>query len=149
MAFISATEKTAMQTAYEEFFSAFKETITVHRKGKTRVVDINLDHFFGYGQYSGPSHFTYVPVNQTFDAIVIYPQDQNNTSDVAMLNEIRAGVLDSEVLIKVKESCRAYLSHKDVERIDIGTKSYTLISEEVQVHKVFDDYFLFKLKETK
>tara|TARA_Y100000361_G_C11069992_1_gene295159 strand:+ start:98 stop:547 length:450 start_codon:yes stop_codon:yes gene_type:complete len=149
MALISDTEKAAIKLAYEEFFTNFKQTITVHRKAKTAIVDIYLDQLFGYGQYSGPTHFTYTPVNQTFDALVIYQQDQNNTSDVAMLNEIRAGVLDSEVLIKVKETCKTYLSHKDVERIDIGTKSYILISEEVQVHKVLDDYFIFKLKETK
>ena len=35
---------------------------------KTKVVDINLDHFFGYGQYSGPTSFTYTAVNQTFTA---------------------------------------------------------------------------------
>ena len=149
MALISSIEKAAMETAYEEFFTAFKQTITVHRAGRTTIVDIYLDQLSGYGQYSGASQYTYTPVNQTFDAIVIHPKDQNNTSDVGMLNEIRAGILENEIIIKVKETCREYLSHKDVERIDIGTKSYKLISEETQVHKVFDDYFLFKLMETK
>jgi hypothetical protein len=149
MALISSIEKTAMEAAYEEFFSAFKETITVHRKGKTVVVDIYLDQLFGYGQYSGASQYTYTPVNQTFDALVIYPKDQNNTSDMSMLNEIRVGMLDNEIIIKVKETCKTYMSHNDVERIDIGTKSYSLISEEIKVHKILDDFYLFKLKETK
>jgi len=149
MALISATEKTAMQTAYEEFFTAFKQTITVHRQGKTKVVDINLDHFFGYGQYSGPTSFTYTAVNQTFDALIIHPNGENNTSNMDMLNEVRSGILDNEVLIKVKQTCKDYMSKHDVERIDIGTKSYMLISEDSHIHKVLDNFYLFKLKEVK
>lgn len=149
MALISATEKTAMQTAYEEFFSAFKETITVHRQGKTKVVDINLDLFFGYGQYSGPTAFTYTAVNQSFDALVIYPSGENNTSNIDLLNEVRAGVLDNEIFIKVKETCKTYMSKNDVERVDVGAKSYMLVSEDAHVHKVLDNFYLFKLKEVK
>ena len=149
MTLISDSEKQIFKDAYQEFFDSFKEQITVHRRGKTVLVDIYLDQLFGYGEYSTPANYTYQAVNQAFDALVIYPEEENNTSNYSLLNEIRTKIVDSEIIIKVKEDCKNYLSYKDVERIDVGTKSYTLESEEVKINKVINDYYLFKLRETK
>ena len=81
--------------------------------------------------------------------MVIYPSGENNTSNVDILNEVRAGILDNEILIKVKETCKDYMSKHDVERVDVGSKNYYLISEESHIHKVLDNFYLFKLREVK
>ena len=149
MSFISDTDKSEFKDGYKIFFDTFKKDITIHKRGKVNVVDVNLDQLFGYDEPSNETNYTYNIDYQTFSGLIIYPLRGKQTSDHQLLSEIRATVLDDEILIKVEENCKAYLTTGTIERIDIQDKFYKLISEESQVSNIIDGYFLFRLEETK
>jgi hypothetical protein len=149
MSFISDTDKSKFKDGYKTFFDTFKKNITIHKRGKVNVVDVNLDQLFGYDEPANETNYTYDVDFQTFYGLIVYPQRGKQTSDHQLLTEIRATILDDQVLIKVEESCKIYLTTGTIERIDVKDKFYKLISEESQVNNIIDGYFLFRLEETK
>lgn len=159
MSLISDSEKAKIKSVYKEFFDAFKEDITVHRRGKLKTVDVNLSQVFGYEEhetalsehgYSDTPNFSYVLTNSVFKGLVIYPSNtgQKNTSDFDYVEEVKANLSEGEVVIKVEENCKKYLIDAPVERVDIGAKSYKLASKDVQVNRILTEYYFFKLKES-
>ena len=159
MSFISDTDRSQFQAAYKVFFDTFKEDIIIHRRGKVKVVDVNLSQLFGYEEPSAygagynqnePNH-TYEAQNETFKGLVIHPSSQGhrNTSDFNYAEEIGANLIDGEIVIKVEKNCRDYLIGAKVERVDVGNKHYVLVSKDSQVHKVITGYYFFKLQESK
>ena len=149
MSFISDTDKSGFKSSYKTFFDTFKKDITIHKRGKVNVVDVQLSQLFGYNEPSNESNHTYEMDNQTFSGLVVYPKKGKNTSDHQLLSDIRATLPDNQIFIKVEGDCKTYLITGTIERIDIQGKFYKLISEESQVNNIIDDYFLFKLEETK
>jgi hypothetical protein len=149
MSFISDTDKSEFKSSYKTFFDTFKKSITIHKRGKVNVVDIQLSQMFGYNEPSNESNYTYDLDNQAFYGLIIYPRRSRNTSDHQLLSDIRATILDNQIFIKVEGDCKTYLTTGTIERVDIQGKFYKLVSEESQVNNIIDDYFLFKLEETK
>ena len=48
MSLISDTDKNEFKSSYKTFFDTFKKEITIHKRGKVNVVDVNLTQLFGY-----------------------------------------------------------------------------------------------------
>ena len=149
MSLISDTDKSGFKSSYKEFFDTFKKSITIHKRGKVNVVDVNLTQLFGYDEPANDTNYTYEIENQSFSVLIIYPEKWKNTSDFKLLNSIRANILDNQIFIKVEEDCKDYLKTGTVERVDVQNKFYKLISEEGQVNNIIDEYSFFKLEETK
>ena len=147
MSFISDSDKSQFQSAYKEFFDSFKEDIVVHRRGQVSVVDVNLTQIFGYDEPSSEANYTYEVTNSTFKGLVIYPSTQ--ISELAYVEEIKANLVEGEIIIKVEEDCKNYLTAATVERIDIKNKSYKLASKDSEANKVMTGYYFFKLAEGK
>lgn len=159
MSFISDTDKSQFKAAYKVFFDTFKEDIVVHRRGKVQVVDVNLTQVFGYeessaygyGTFQNEPNHTYEVQNETFKGLVIYPSSQGhrNTSDFAYIEDIGANLIDGEIVLKVEKDCKDYLTAAKTERIDVGSKSYKLVSKDSKVNKIITGYYFFKLEESK
>ena len=166
MSFISDTDKSQFQAAYKVFFDTFKEDVIIHRRAKLGLddgfgehVDINLKGIFGYEEPAydfaaypvGSSNHTYEIENSTFGALVMHPSSQGhrNTSDFSYAEEISANLIEGEIVIKVEEDCKDYLTTAPVERVDVGNKAYKVASKDSQVHKVITGYYFFKLEESK
>jgi len=151
MSFISDDDKSQFQNAYKEFFDGFKEDIIIHRRAKVVVVDVNLTQLFGYEEPSNTSNHTYETENSTFKGLVIHPSSQahRNISALTYIDEIGMSLVEGEIVIKVEEDCKDYLTAASTERIDVGNKSYLLASEVSQANKIITGYYFFKLGETK
>jgi len=166
MSFISNTDKSQFQAAYKVFFDTFKENVIIHRGPKLGLkegfggeVDINLKGLFGYEESAydfaaypvGSSNHTYETESSTFGVLVIYPSSQGhrNTSDFNYVEEIGANLIEGEIVIKVEEDCKDYLTAAPVERVDVGDKAYKVASKDSQVNKVITGYYFFKLEESK
>jgi hypothetical protein len=146
MSFISDTEKSALKASYKTFFDTFKKSITVHKKGKVSTVDVNLTQLFGYDEPSSELNHTYALESQNFSVLIIYP---NRTSDLSVLESVRATISNNEIIIKAETDCKTYLNTGTIEKVDVQGKSYRLISQESQVNSIIDDYFLFRLEEVR
>lgn len=149
MSLISDTDKNGFKDSYKEFFDTFKKNITIHKRGKVNVVDVNLTQLFGYDEPANETNYTYEIEYQVFSALVIYPRKAKDTADFSLMSDISATIPDNQILIKVEETCKNYLTTGTVERIDVQSKSYKLLSKEAEVNNILTGYFLFKLEETK
>ena len=149
MSFISDTDKSEFKSSYKTFFDTFKQDISIHKRGKVNVVDVNLTQLFGYNEPSNEVNHTYTLEFQTFGALIIYPRGKERVAEKGLLRDISVTIPEGQIMIKVEEDCKDYLTTGTVERIDVDNKSYTLISEESQIYKIVSEYFLFKLEETK
>jgi len=149
MSFISDTEKNELKSVYETFFDTFKESITIHKSGKVNVVDVNLTQLFGYDEPAAETNYTYNLESQTFSALIIHPRGEGKVAELGLLRDVVATIPEGQVIIKVKEDCKNYLKTGTIERVDVQSKSYKLISDESKINKIIDGYFLFKLEETK
>jgi hypothetical protein len=149
MSFISDTNKNELKDAYKTFFDSFKQDISIHKRGKVNVVDVNLTQLFGYNEPSNETNHTYTIEFQTFGGLIIHPRGKERVAEMGLLRDISATIPEGQIMIKVEEDCKNYLTTGTIERIDVENKSYTLISEEAQIYRVINGYFLFKLEETK
>ena len=149
MSFINDTDKSEFKSSYKTFFDTFKEDITIHKSGKVNVVDVNLTQLFGYDEPANETNYTYNLESQIFSVLTIYPRGEGKVAELGLLKDISARIPEGQIIIKVEEDCRNYLNTGEIKRIDIQNKSYTLVSEESKINKIIDDYFLFKLEETK
>ena len=149
MSLISDTDKNEFKSSYRTFFDTLKKEITIHKRGKVNVVDVNLTQLFGYDEPANETNYTYNVESQNFSVLIMHPRKGKHTSDHELLNDIRATIPDNQILIKTEEDCKNSLTSGSVERVDFKGKSYELISEESEVNNIIDGYFLFKLQETK
>jgi hypothetical protein len=149
MSFISDTEKSALKASYKTFFDTFKKSITIHKRGKVSTVDVNLTQLFGYNEPSSELNHTYALESQNFSVLIIYPNKNDRTSDLSVLESVRATINNNEIIIKTESDCKTYLNTGTIEKIDIEGKVYKLISQESQVNSIIDNYFLFRLEEVR
>lgn len=149
MSFLNDSDRNEAKNAYKIFFDEFKENITIHKKAKVNVLNIGSTQLFGYNEPANEANYTYNVENQTFQGLVIHPKSRNQAPEFGQLNQIDATVLQGQVLIKVELDCRNYLNSGKVERIDIQGKSYNLVSEESAPYKIINNYYVFRLQETK
>ena len=100
------------------FFDTFKKEIIVHKEAKRVVAQINMGFLYGYGDVSNQTNYTHQTHSQTFSAIVWYPKKGSGGFEIG--GEIRAFIPEGEILIKVGEEAKTYLtSGMSVEKIDI------------------------------
>ena len=149
MNIINDAEKEGFKKAYKEFFDSFKETIIIHKKGKVNIVNSGASQLFGYEESANESNYTYTAENKTFLGLVVNPGGSNDTADIKYLSDVLASAPDNQIIIKVEEDCKIYLTSGTVERINVKGKSYSLASRDSRIYKVIDNYFLFKLEEIK
>lgn len=145
---IPENDKQAFKNAYADFFDTFKKEITVHKEAKKVVSQINTGFLYGYGDVSNQVNYVYQTDSQTFSAIVWYPKKGSGGFEIG--GEIRAFIPEGEILIKVGEEAKTYLtSGLSVEKIDILNHSYELVGQEEEINHFFTGYYIFNLKETK
>ena len=147
MSLISNEEKAQIQSAYEEFFDTFQQTITVHKVSEIVISDINLDQVFGYEEDANVENYSYEHKNESFAALIVFPSRGDQT--LGVMTEMAAQIPDGEVRIKVKEDCKKYIQAGKTEKVEVKNKNYTLISTEAEVNNVLTGFYIFKLKEIK
>ena len=74
MSLISDTDRSEFKSSYKAFFDTFKQDISIHKRGKVNVVDVNLTQLFGYNEPANETNHTYSLEFQTFDALIIHPR---------------------------------------------------------------------------
>jgi len=151
-ALVSSSLKTRIQTKMDELFDTFVdpeqggEEITVNKQPKRISSLISSKNYAGYGPSSNLQNYTFLPVSETFPAIVTYQQDQKFET----LDEVGLKLEDGECLIEVKSDCRDYIENGVLtENIVIDSRTFNIISEAVE-DKFFGSLrYIYRLKEVK
>jgi hypothetical protein len=134
---------TTLTGVLADHFDTFARTITIHKEPLKVVSSINSnDSYAGYGESSNRVNFTYVPQSQSFQAIVIYKNEQSN--EVTQFGSFPEGVIK----IKVKKDARDYILNGKTEKINVDGKSFNTVTEDKVQNYLGLEFYIFYLKQT-
>tara|TARA_B100002019_G_C21139498_1_gene532444 strand:- start:195 stop:638 length:444 start_codon:yes stop_codon:yes gene_type:complete len=142
---LSSTEKSTLTGILGDHFDTFKEDIVVYQKPIKLATDINVDFLYGYGPVSNPTNYSYTQVSGVFSALI---NRGGAPKDDAHLTGPNIQLPEDEVTIKVEQATRDYLKQAQIERVDVGAKSYNVHSTDKEVNFLTKTYYVFNLKET-
>lgn len=123
---LSEEDKAFFRSSILDLFDTFKREIIIHKEPRRVIVNSNEDLLPGYGESSKPDNIDYVPVSQTFDAMISYAKEQG----IDEANELGVIIPSGKVAIKVKQETRDYIMNGKTERIELDNKSFNLVSRD-------------------
>ena len=142
---VSATEIDSFTGDFQNLFDTFKRTITVHKSPKKIINRINTDFLHGYGDASDQVNYTYSPVSQDFESMVLY-KDRQDADDMENVN---LTYFAGDVRIKVDEATKDYIKLGKTEKIVIDGKDFQLMTEESVKYFFGLRLYVFHLQFTK
>ena len=141
---VSSDEINSFTGDFQNLFDTFKRTITVHKSPKKVIQQINTDFLHGYGESSDQVNYTYTPVSQDFESMVLYKDRQDaDEMDIGNLTYF-AG----DVRIKCDETTKDYIKDGKTEKIVIDGKDFQLMTEESVKYFFGITLFVFHLQFT-
>jgi len=123
---VSATEIDSFTGDFQNLFDTFKRSITVHKAPKRIIKQINTDFLHGYGEPADQVNYTYSPVSQDFDCMVLYKDRQ----DADEMENVNLTYFAGDVRVKVDEETKDYIKDGKTEKITIDGKDFQLMTEE-------------------
>ena len=123
---VSSTEISSFTGDFQDLFDTFKRVIRVHKTPKRIIKQINTDFLHGYGEPADQVNYTYTPVSQDFDCMVLYKDRQ----DAGEISETNLTYFAGDVRIKVDQDTRDYIKDGKTEKIAIDGKDFQLMTEE-------------------
>jgi Zn/Cd-binding protein ZinT len=139
---VSAGEAAEFKRLFGDIFDTFKRSIVIHKE-PLRVVGSVADRpMAGYGTDSQEDNVTFVPQNQTFDAVISY-----NTKQDEIASEV--GTYDKgEVRIKVQKDAADYIKNGKTEKIEFDGKAFNTITSDAVQNFLGTIFYIFYLKQT-
>tara|TARA_Y100000310_G_scaffold65243_1_gene60757 strand:- start:1086 stop:1526 length:441 start_codon:yes stop_codon:yes gene_type:complete len=141
---VSSTEISSFTGDFQDLFDTFKRLITVHKTPKRIIKQINTDFLHGYGEPADQVNYTYSPVSQDFDCMVLYKDRQ----DAGEISETNLTYFAGDVRIKVDQDTRDYIKDGKTEKIVIDGKDFQLMTEESVKYFFGIKLFVFHLQFT-
>ncbi|MAF24266.1 hypothetical protein CL634_01575 [bacterium] len=143
---ISDAERAALGSMFNDIFDTFKRDIVIHKEPKKIINQVNTSQIFGYGDYAEVVNYTYVPVTETYPAIIKYNEKQT----VDFIEEINSQISIGTCSIKVKKDCRDFIMNGKTEKIEFDGKVFNVISDDaVKSFLNATEFFIFQLEVTK
>ena len=124
---VTASEISVFTGDYQDLFDTFKRAITVHKSPKKIINEINVDFLHGYGEPTDQLNYTYSPVSEDFNAMVLY-KDRQAAEDMEEIGNLT--YFAGDVRIKVDQDCYDYIKSGKTEKIVIDGKDFQLMTEE-------------------
>ena len=143
---ISAAEISNYHNAINDHFDTFKRQITVHKEPIKNITQNTTNQSLGYQEDSNIVDYTYIPRNESFDAIISYDVKAEN---LLLDNELKLKFPNQLVEIKVKQLARDYINNDATEKITFYNKNFNLVSSDVIKNYQGLMYYAFYLKETR
>jgi hypothetical protein len=143
---ISAAEINNYHNAINDHFDTFKRQITVHKEPIKNITQKTTNQLLGYQEDSNIVDYTYIPRNESFDAIISYDVKAEN---LLLDNELKLKFPNQLVEIKVKQLARDYINNDATEKITFDNKNFNLVSSDVIKNYQGLMYYAFYLKETR
>ena len=141
---VSNSEKAHLTGIFNDIFDTFKRDITVYKESKKVIQEINLDGVFGYGEYSQPANYTYVPVTGVYPAVIKYAND----AEFKDVDQFTAHIPFGHATIKVREDARDFIKNDKTEKITFDNKTFELESSDKVQRFLDSEYYIFLVKST-
>ena len=142
---ISNEEKLKLAGMFNDIFDTFKREIVIHKEPKKIINTINTSRLFGYGDHADVVNYEYIPISETFYAIVKYNEKQTTN----FVEEINSQISLGTVNIKVQKDCRDFIMNGKTEKITFDDKTFNVVSDDaVKSFLNATEYFLFQLEVT-
>ena len=141
---ISANERTVLTGIFDDIFDTFQRSITIFKEPKKVIQQINLDGVFGYGEYSLPANYEYIPVTGSFPAVIRYASDAEYHS----VDEFTSNIPFGHASVKVKQNARDYIKMGKTEKITFDEKTFELASSDKVQRFLDSEYYIFLVKST-
>ena len=142
---VSSDEINSFTGDFQNLFDTFKRTLTVHKTPKRVIEQINTDFLHGYGEPADQVNYTYVPVSQDFEAMVLYKDRQDSDE----MDNVGLTYFAGDVRIKVDEETKDYIKTGKTEKIVIDGKPFQLMTEESVKYFFGIKLYVFHLQFTK
>ena len=142
---VSSDEINSFTGDFQNLFDTFKRTLTVHKTPKRVIQQINTDFLHGYGEPADQVNYTYVPVSQDFDAMVLYKDRQDSDE----MDNVGLTYFAGDVRIKVDEETKDYIKIGKTEKIVIDGKPFQFMTEESVKYFFGIKLYVFHLQFTK
>jgi hypothetical protein len=141
---ISSTEKAVLTGIFSDIFDTFERSITVYKEPKKVIQQINLDGVFGYGEYSMPANYEYIPVMGEFPAVIRYAND----AEYKEVDDVTSNIPFGHATIKVKQDAREYIKTGKTEKITFDGKTFELASSDKVQRFLDSEHYIFLVKST-
>tara|TARA_B110001454_G_C12674673_1_gene415322 strand:+ start:101 stop:544 length:444 start_codon:yes stop_codon:yes gene_type:complete len=124
---VTSSEVEVFTGDYQNLFDTFKRTISIHKAPKKIINQINTDFLHGYGEPADQLNYTYSPVSQDFETMVLY-KDRQSAEDMEEVGNLT--YFAGDVRIKCDQDCFDYIKVGKTEKVVIDGKDFQLMSEE-------------------
>ena len=141
---ISPNERTVLTGIFDDIFDTFQRSIIIYKEPKKVIQQINLDGVFGYGEYSMPANYEYIPVTGSFPAVIRYASD----AEYREVDEFTTNIPFGHATVKVKENARDYMKMGKTEKITFDEKTFELASSDKVQRFLDSEYYIFLVRST-
>jgi hypothetical protein len=118
--------------------------VTIYKESKKVIEQINLDGVFGYGEYSMPANYEYIPVSSSFPAVIRYAND----AEYKEVDEVTSNIPFGHATMKVKQDARNYIKDGKTEKITFDDKTFELASSDKVQRFLDSEYYIFLVRST-
>ena len=141
---ISTNERTVLTGIFDDIFDTFQRSVTIYKESKKVIEQINLDGVFGYGEYSMPANYEYIPVSSSFPAVIRYAND----AEYKEVDEVTSNIPFGHATMKVKQDARNYIKDGKTEKITFDDKTFELASSDKVQRFLDSEYYIFLVRST-
>jgi len=148
---ISAAQKAAFQSAFNDLHDTFARTIYIYKEAQSTVISTNPKYNSIYQQNQSRSQVvSRKVVSSSFQARITYDTDrsQSNLTSPEVESQLKLKLPDGFVRIKVAKDGYEYL--KDAKRVEFDGRKFTIESD-VRPHGLFQPthftFFLLPIEE--
>ena len=141
---ISTNERTVLTGIFDDIFDTFQRSVTIYKESKKAIEQINLDGVFGYGEYSMPANYEYIPVSSSFPAVIRYAND----AEYKEVDEVTSNIPFGHATMKVKQDARNYIKDGKTEKITFDDKTFELASSDKVQRFLDSEYYIFLVRST-
>lgn len=141
---ISQEERTVLTGIFGDIFDTFKRDIVIYKEPKKVIQQINLESVFGYGEFSTPANYEYIPVTGIFPAVIRYASD----NEYKEVDSITSNIPFGHATIKVKKNAREFINIGKTEKITFDDKTFELSSSDKVQRFLDSEHYIFLVKST-
>lgn len=141
---ISSNERTILTGIFDDIFDTFQRSVIIYKEPKKVIQQINLDGVFGYGEYSMPANYEYIPVTGSFPAVIRYAND----AEYKEVDEFTSNIPFGHATVKVKENARDFIKNGKTEKITFDDKTFELASSDKVQRFLDSEYYIFMVRST-
>lgn len=141
---ISQEERGVLTGIFGDIFDTFKRDIIIYKEPKKVIQQINLDQVFGYGEYSTPANYEYIPVTGIYPAVVRYANDHEYKG----VDSVSSNIPFGHATIKVKGDARQFINIGKTEKIVFDSKAFELAGSEKVQRFLDSEHYIYLLRVT-